>query len=78
VGIGRARATPDRALTILREGYARGEIERDEFQAKKRDLLLSAKTGAGTAAPQSGAAAGRELDVARAAELVRARGIREQ
>jgi len=34
-GIGRG---PDRALEILRERYARGEINRDEFEARKRDL----------------------------------------
>jgi putative membrane protein len=28
----------DRALEILRERYARGEIGREEFDAKKRDL----------------------------------------
>jgi putative membrane protein len=30
---------PDPALEILRQRYARGEIGRDEFEAKKRDLL---------------------------------------
>lgn len=28
----------DAALEILRQRYARGEINRDEFEAKKRDL----------------------------------------
>ena len=28
----------DSALEILRQRYARGEINKDEFQAKKRDL----------------------------------------
>lgn len=31
-------ARPDSALQILRERYARGEINRDEFEARKRDL----------------------------------------
>lgn len=29
---------PDAALEILRQRYARGEINREEFEAKKRDL----------------------------------------
>jgi len=34
---GRTKAG-DRALAILRERYARGEIDKQEFEARKRDL----------------------------------------
>ena len=32
------RSRSDRALDILRERYARGDINKDEFEAKQRDL----------------------------------------
>ena len=32
------RSRSDRAVDILRERYARGEINKDEFEAKQRDL----------------------------------------
>jgi putative membrane protein len=32
------RKPPDRALEILRQRYARGDIDKDEFDAKKREL----------------------------------------
>ncbi|MGH7326665.1 MAG: SHOCT domain-containing protein [Candidatus Rokuibacteriota bacterium] len=35
-----ARPAPqDRALDVLRERYARGEITREEFEARRRDLV---------------------------------------
>lgn len=35
---GRPREPQDRSLIILRERYARGEIDKAEFDARKRDL----------------------------------------
>ncbi|GAB4175296.1 MAG: SHOCT domain-containing protein [Rhodocyclaceae bacterium] len=35
---GRSPPRENRALEVLRERYARGEIGRDEFEQKKRDL----------------------------------------
>ena len=32
------RASGDSAMQILRERYARGDISREEFEAKRRDL----------------------------------------
>ena len=37
-GRGDKRPGEDSALTILRERYARGEVTKEEFEARRRDL----------------------------------------
>ena len=37
-GAGSRSAPEDRALSVLRERYARGEIDKEEFDKRKRDL----------------------------------------
>jgi putative membrane protein len=37
--VGPGRSTEDRALTTLRERYARGEIDKADYEARKSDLL---------------------------------------
>jgi len=37
-GWSRSRASGDRALDILRERYARGEIEKDEYDKRRQEL----------------------------------------
>jgi len=37
-GQGKASSSSDTALDILRQRYARGDISKEEFDAKKRDL----------------------------------------
>ena len=38
-GIGTVRTQEESALEILKKRYARGEIGKEEYEAKKRDLL---------------------------------------
>jgi putative membrane protein len=38
VSQGRESRAPDPALDILRQRYARGDISKDEFEAKKKDI----------------------------------------
>ncbi len=36
-----SRSSSHRAVEILKERYARGEIDREEFEARKRDIEVS-------------------------------------
>lgn len=40
IGTGNGQVHEKSALDILKERYARGEIEREEFDQKKRDLKI--------------------------------------
>jgi putative membrane protein len=39
LGMTKAQRGEDSALDILKKRYARGEIDKEEFEQKKRDLL---------------------------------------
>ena len=39
VGVTRTPKTEESALEILKKRYARGEIDKEEFEQKKKDLL---------------------------------------
>lgn len=39
VGVTKTTKTEESALDILKKRYARGEINKEEFEQKKRDLL---------------------------------------
>ena len=39
-GGGQGRGEGETALEILKKRYARGEVNKEEFEAKRRDLLL--------------------------------------
>ena len=40
-GGGQSRAERETAVEIVKRRYARGEINKEEFEAKRRDLLLT-------------------------------------
>lgn len=46
--------TPGRALEILKERYARGELTREQFDTMRRDLTTESTPTGGGAAPVHG------------------------